>query len=117
MNDVSIKLTVVPLQDRHREGNRHLELHFSQPLLREGEFRTITPGPDALKHIDECTPLMQHILRELFGGEPIGVNRAIIGPDYLIIDHYAALTRERLSDIFEDAAVLENMAYEASFGS
>jgi hypothetical protein len=45
-------------------GNQHLALHFSQPLLAAGEFRDLTPGPNALDDIDKCTPLMQHILHK-----------------------------------------------------
>jgi hypothetical protein len=116
MNDVSTVLNVQVVTDQPRENTRHVELHVDQPLLKQGKLRVITPGNDALDHINECTPVMRGILRELFGRD-MGVTQIIISGSHLTIDHYAALSLESILRIIKDATFSAGMVYSSSSDS
>ena len=111
MNDVSTVLHVQLLADQPRESIRHVEFHFDQPLLTQDSLRAATPGKPA---VDDCTPLMEGILRELYGATDLGVTQVFIGMHHLAIDHFAALNLDRILSIIDQSASAVGLSLQLS---
>lgn len=118
MPNAPTELNVQVIIDQPRQSTRHLELHFDQPLLTQGEHFVATPSSyTAGDNDNNCTPLLEGILAQLYGDGDIGVTQVFATPHHLIIDHFAALKLDEIMRRLREATFSAGMVFRSSSGS
>ena len=83
-------LNVRTIQERPDGPYRQASFQFAtDDLLADGDEHIIEAGPHAFDHEHKLTPLMQQILRQLFGRQESGAQKIIITPGLLTLTYKA----------------------------